>query len=146
MDGCIVWQGRIHKRGYGEVTIGRGADGWPVRVRAHRVAWEEAFGPIPNGLCVLHKCDNPPCVNPEHLFLGTRADNNRDRFLKGRDSHDPKNVGHRNGRARLTVAQVEEIRALAATGMQRRALAERYGVARTTVSAVVAGQNWAGLH
>ncbi len=76
-DGCWVWQGCIVRR-YGVL----GHDG--KQVKAHRVAWGLTNGPIPNGLSVLHKCDNPPCVRPDHLFLGTQLDNMRDCSAKGR--------------------------------------------------------------
>lgn len=80
-------------------------------VLAHRMSWEEHFGPIPAGLFVCHHCDNPECVEPTHLFLGTVLDNNRDRHQKGR-SRGGRLCGDQNPRSRLTREQVEEIRAL----------------------------------
>ena len=77
-DGCWVWIG-AKTNGYGVICIG----GTKTR-QAHRVSWELENGPIPDGMCVCHHCDNPSCVRPDHLFLGTRADNNRDRDAKGR--------------------------------------------------------------
>lgn len=75
---CIEWTGYRDRQGYGRRSIRRRL------FLVHRLAWEEANGPIPDDLCVLHACDNPPCMNPEHLFLGTRADNNADMDAKGR--------------------------------------------------------------
>ncbi len=78
IDACWIWDGFKNKRGYGMLKTGR------KTAYAHRVAWELANGPIDGSLWVLHKCDNPPCCNPDHLFLGTAADNNADRHSKGR--------------------------------------------------------------
>lgn len=78
-DGCWVFIGAAQPTGHVQF---HGNNGKAVYV--HRFAWELAFGPIPEGMCVLHRCDNPPCVNPEHLWIGTKADNNRDRASKGR--------------------------------------------------------------
>jgi hypothetical protein len=80
-NGCWVWTGSLGAKGYGR--IGSGARGAPTLL-AHRVAWGFKHGPIPDGLFVCHKCDNPPCVNPEHLFLGTNRDNILDCMSKGR--------------------------------------------------------------
>lgn len=81
---CILWWGTIHHTGYGQHSFRRGDKTFSIR--AHRLIWEECFGEIPEGLVVRHKCDNPPCVNPEHLELGTYGDNNRDRVDRGRDA------------------------------------------------------------
>lgn len=80
-DGCWVWTGARNAQGYGRMTAGSRGAGY---LRAHRVSWELANGPVPKGLWVLHRCDNPPCVNPAHLWLGTRLDNMRDCSAKGR--------------------------------------------------------------
>lgn len=80
-DGCWLWQGMTISGGYGRV-------GWRgMKAVAHRVAWELTYGPIPEGLWVLHRCDNPPCCNPEHLFLGSRLDNIADMVAKGRGAN-----------------------------------------------------------
>ena len=76
---CWVWTGRTNKNGYGIFTIGHSK-----KVLAHRQAWEFEYGPIPEGMKVLHKCDNPPCCNTNHHFLGTQADNVKDAKSKGR--------------------------------------------------------------
>lgn len=131
---CWVWQGAKVKGGYGFVRI----DGRPLL--AHRVSWAQEHGPIPDGLCVLHECDNPPCINPAHLHLGTRADNNAEKVARGRQSS---NRGECNPRARLTTQDVREIRAANRRGESQRSLAERYGVARATISFAIAGRNWA---
>ena len=81
---CWVWVGPTNDKGYGQIRVGgRGSRCLLV----HRLSWELHYGPIPPGMCVLHHCDNPPCVRPDHLFLGTLADNNRDMYRKGRDNN-----------------------------------------------------------
>lgn len=130
-SGCWEFTGYVAADGYPRIYArGRGAS------LAHRVAWEVAYGPIPEGLLVCHRCDNPVCVRPDHLFLGTAAENSRDMATKNRAARP---AGERNPRARLTWAQVREIRA--ADGPSSR-LAERYGVATTTVTDIRNGRRW----
>ncbi len=78
MSACVEWTGKVDRMGYGKRQFRRKS--W----LAHRVAWVEARGEIPDGMCVCHTCDNPTCINPEHLWLGTRTDNNADKIAKGR--------------------------------------------------------------
>lgn len=75
---CWLWTAAVDRKGYGRIGLG------PDLLGAHRYSWELAYGPIPDGMAVLHHCDNPLCVRPEHLWLGTIADNNRDMIKKGR--------------------------------------------------------------
>jgi hypothetical protein len=106
-------------------------------VGVHRLAWQEANGrEVPPGLLVRHSCDNPPCIEPSHLLLGTVADNNRDRDERGR--HRALR-GSENGRAKLTEAQANEIRLSGASGP---VLAARYGISRSTVSLIRKGRRY----
>src|SRR3990172_4237019 len=82
-DGCWTWTASKRKFGYG-AFVWADSEGRIIQGRAHRFSYELHHGPIPLGICVLHKCDNPACVRPSHLFLGTRADNNFDMLSKGR--------------------------------------------------------------
>ncbi|MBK7086996.1 MAG: HNH endonuclease [Flavobacteriales bacterium] len=99
-DGCWLWHGTKHAYGYGVFLLPG-----DVPVRAHRYAYERVHGPIPDGLVVMHSCDNPPCVNPAHLSLGTRDDNNRDMSQKRRNRS-----GATHHWTKLTDEQVQEIR------------------------------------
>lgn len=132
-----------HARFWSKVDVGNATDCWHWQAgkthfgygkfgdtKAHRISWEMFNGPIPDGLMVCHKCDNPRCVNPAHLFVGTAADNNRDRTEKGR-SRAPR--GERHPNAKLSDADVRAIRASSERGID---LAERYGVAASTISEV----------
>ena len=133
---CWEWRRSRSKAGYGRVRAGGHL------VYAHRAAWVLASNAlIPDEMCVCHRCDNPPCCNPAHLFLATQAQNVRDRDSKGRGKQGPVRRGEQNPRARLTNAQVDEIRALLVT-RTRRSVAEMYGVAQTTISAIATGTNW----
>jgi len=143
VTGCWVWTGwRNHRRGdYGQIRVNYRS------VRAHRFSWEIHNGPIPAGLVVLHGCDNPPCVNPAHLSLGTNLDNIEDRKLKRRGRGECKaRHGNTNGSARLTAELAREIRELWRKGQRGHgapALARRFGVSTSTVSRVVRGVTWA---
>lgn len=132
-NGCLIWQGNKLPFGHGIITM----KGRKTR-RTHRVAWELANGPIPSGMCVCHRCDVPACINPDHLFLGTIADNNADMMRKGRHVAHP---GERNGRARLTAAQVQ---AILADPRRQIDIAAEYGIKQPQVSRIKRGQTWAG--
>lgn len=101
--------------------------------RVSRVSWILENGPIPDNLCVLHECDNPRCVCPDHLFLGTLGDNNTDRSKKGRSA-----AGEASGQSKLTEANVAIIR----KGGNRRALAARFDVSGSTISAILLRKTW----
>lgn len=130
--GCAEWNGSKYPSGYGSFWFeGR------VQV-ASRVAWLLFRGPIPDGLWVLHECDNPPCVNPDHLFLGTRQDNVDDMDSKGRRASLP---GELNPKSKLTAKDVVAIRELSGTKSQRE-LAAKYGVTKTAIRLIQQGKNW----
>jgi hypothetical protein len=131
--GCHLWTGARNPAGYGRLKVGK------RMVKAHRFAYEAFVGPIPNGLHVLHRCDTPACVNPEHLFLGTDLDNARDRDAKGRHVPLP---GELHGKAKLTAEGVRAIRARWAAGETQLALSRALGVGTTTVANVVHRRTW----
>ncbi|MER6171321.1 HNH endonuclease [Streptosporangium sp. NPDC001681] len=106
----------------------------------HRVAWELANGPIPDGMKVCHRCDNPPCCNPAHLFLGTIADNNADRDQKGRQVSLQ---GEEHGSAKLTADQVDAIRELASADVPQELIARAVGIHKSHVSLISRGKTWA---
>lgn len=136
-DECWEWVGTKNPKGYGHIEING------KEVRAHRFSWEIHNGPIPEGLCVLHKCDNPGCVNPAHLFLGTYADNAQDMIAKGRDN---KARGEASGNAKLTEQDVREIHALLkCCYLSRQTIGEMFGVTRAAVGAIKTGKNWGWL-
>jgi hypothetical protein len=137
-DECWEWQGSRYRNGYGAIGIG-GRAGGPRG--AHRVCWELTHGPIPAGLYVLHRCDNPPCVNPAHLFLGTQTTNMRDCSRKGRARGGTR--GEQSGNAKLTEAAIREIRERYRSGQTQVALAKAFGVGQTTVSGIVTRRAWA---
>lgn len=142
-DGCWIWMGANDGRGYGSIReAGRGS---PL-LKAHRVSWLLHFGDPPRELCVLHRCDNPPCVNPGHLFLGTLSDNSRDAAAKGRLSLQvrPERAcrAERHRSAKLTTSLVRQIRALRAEGWTQCALAERFRVSQAAISLVLLGRTW----
>jgi len=147
---CWEWQAGCFWDGYGEFRF-KGQS-----LRAHRVAWTVANGPIPDGLCVLHSCDNPPCQNPRHFWLGTNKDNTLDRARKGRNgaSFGDKNGarlhpeslprGERHWHAKVTEQNVRDIRRRYATGgVSQYALAREFGVHVMTICAIIHRKTWA---
>jgi hypothetical protein len=132
-QGCWIWMGARFKEGYGMIRVPpTGKKG--TYSLAHRVAWELTNGPIPDGLNVLHNCDNPPCVNPFHLFLGTDTDNQNDALDKGR-----KLSGEKHRWAKLKLAQVNQIKS---SNLSQRKLATQFGVSRWTIRAIKDGKAW----
>lgn len=138
-DGCWVWTGTRQTRQDGCGGYGVLSRQTPM-IYAHRYSYEQTHGPIPEGLLVRHMCDNPPCVNPAHLLVGTAQDNINDKIERGRQPR-----GQTHCCARLTEADVLSIRAQATAGRGPTLLAKEFGVARTTVQAIVEGRTWRHL-
>jgi hypothetical protein len=137
---CLIWPKGKTGKGYGEVYL------CGVAMPAHRLVYWIYFGPIPKGMWVLHKCDNPPCVNPNHLFLGTPKDNSVDAWTKGRLVPPPTGPGELNPRARLSASQVLEIRRrYSAGGVLQEELAKEFGVTPITISKITTRTNWRHL-
>lgn len=136
---CWLWTGTRQRNGYGVLKVyGEGM------LKAHRVAWELFRGPIPagrgyHGTMVLHSCDNPQCVNPAHLRLGTAADNARDRADRNR-GNNPRGAKH--GMAALTA---EQAKAIKADDRKQRVIAAEHGISRAHVSAIQTGKKWSHL-
>jgi hypothetical protein len=130
---CWIWTAHSSRGGYGRLIV----DG-KVR-QAHRIAWELTYGPVEYGLCVCHRCDVRLCVNPDHLFLGTFADNVHDMIAKGRRNTGtrPRGVGHLN--AKLTE---EKVRAIRTSDLSHGELARSLGVSRKCVENVLLGRTW----
>jgi len=150
-DGCWIWKRGRYNDGYGQLharRIGQKRLGF----RAHRFSWELYRGSIPSGMCILHKCDTPLCVNPDHLFIGTPQDNTDDMVLKGRGAR-----GFRSGRytkpestpkggkhyaSILTERDVRQIFSGVKSGTPQIVFARKFGVLKTTISAIIHGRNW----
>lgn len=127
--GCWLWTACIGTGGYGLFRLNG------PQLRAHRASHILFVGPIPEGLYVCHKCDVRSCVNPDHLFLGTHADNSADMARKQRT------VGEKHSATKLTENNVTEIRRLAPVAT-RASIARRFGVSRSHVSKIIHGHNW----
>lgn len=131
-DGCWTWTSSKNSDGYGQFNI------CGASKSAHRVSWELHNGNIPDGMHVLHKCDNPPCVNPEHLFLGTNHDNVLDREAKGRNRAS-RNKGTKNPSVKITESDVLEIRS---STMKQIELAKKFGVTFQMISRIKLNKAW----
>lgn len=124
-SGCWLWHSACDKDGYGLLRHNG------KNRRAHRVSYEIHVGPIAHGKFVCHKCDLPSCVNPEHLFLGTNSDNQKDASKKGRHAHQ-----------RLSVANVLDIKESIARGATQASMCKKYGVSDGHVSQIISGAKW----
>lgn len=141
-EACWLWTGKTNgRKGYGQIGIGSKPAGTMAHAYVHRVSWELHYGAIPDGLVVMHTCDVPLCVRPDHLELGTVADNNRDMFAKGRGKPGCTR-GEAQSNSKLTVEIVQQIRVDFAAGVPQRELGRRYGVQPAAISKVVTGRSW----
>jgi transposase len=129
--GCIEWTACKTKAGYGQLSVDR------KMMFTHRLSYEANIGPIPEGLHVLHSCDNPCCINPDHLRVGTPADNAQDKIDRGRIL-----LGEKHGGAKITENDVIEILRLNEFGVSKKDLARAFGVSASSISLIVKGINW----
>lgn len=137
-DDCWVWSGNKNLQGYGLVDLSG------KQRLAHRVSWAIHNGNLPEVIFVLHHCDNPPCIRPDHLFLGGHIENTRDRVSKGRPGGRMINrpIGESNPSAKLNLKKVSEIRELRKSGLTLSAIAKIYKVSRPQIGHIVSGQHW----
>ncbi|MCP4990745.1 MAG: HNH endonuclease [Colwellia sp.] len=129
-SGCLIWLGSVHRKGYGHIGVNGKTE------KTHRFAWEQTNGPIPDGMHVLHYCDNPSCVNPDHLFIGTNADNVADKIKKGRDVYAN---GEDHGASKLSKSDVIAIRSDA---RPRKEIAANYGVSISQIGRILRREHW----
>jgi hypothetical protein len=133
-NGCVEWQGAKIPDGYGHLRfLGK-------HILAHRFSFLLHGGVIPEGKYVCHRCDNPPCVNPAHLFVGTQTDNMRDAVKKGR--HNPPPLGEKHHRSKLTEEKVRLIRKMRAGGASQQSIADHFGTPQTNISQILRGKTW----
>lgn len=134
-DRCWLWTASTNGQGYGQ--IGTRIDGKRITISAHRLSFEIHYGPIPPGMNVLHSCDNPPCVNPEDLFLGTDQDNVNDMIAKHRLA-----IGEDRGTAKLSTVDVYRIREEWRNRVSQKQIAAEFNVTQNTISQIVNRKKW----
>jgi len=133
-DECWEWRAYRNQDGYGKYMLNGRVES------AHRIAWQMNWGDIPDGLCVCHRCDNPACINPAHLYLATHQENMDDMREKGRAKGHP---GEENYKAKLTTEQVKEIRRSYKGGYgEAIKTAKKYGVSTSTIQRIASGVLW----
>ena len=128
---CLIWLRSTLYKGYGQIGFNK------KRLLTHRASYEAFSGVIPENTCVLHRCDNPRCINPEHLFLGSKGDNIKDMISKGRRSF----IGSANAAAVLNEDLVKELRSLS-PNMSIASVARKYGLNYNTVYNAIKGNRW----
>lgn len=146
--GCWIWTGRKHDFGYGEIWRGAGTSSLGP-VRAHVASWILHRGPIPEGMFVLHNCpggDNPSCVRPDHLWLGSQSENMTDKMNKGRYVYPKVHHGEGHYAHKLTDAAIRQIRSITPYYGFLRQMADRFGVSVSAIWHVVHGRKWKHLH
>jgi hypothetical protein len=137
---CWVWTGGTTQYGYGHTKDDNGRD-----IMTHQVSWQLHYGPIPPGMCVCHTCDNPPCVRPDHLFLGTKRENLEDMVRKGRQHHNTHMRGEGNGRHKLMTEQVKSIRNEYNPKLPLSILARKYDVSDGAIWFIVHNITWKNI-
>lgn len=138
---CWEWKACVSDTGYGSFRVSKGS-----LCNAHRLAWELTHGPVPDGMCVLHKCDNRKCVNPNHLFLGTKKDNTQDMMSKGRHRVNPQGyTGSRQWSSKLVEEDVARIKQIGRS-MTQKNLGAMFGVEKSVISKILRGVAWKHVH
>ena len=132
-DGCWEWAASLAGKGYGQMKLPKQRK----QEYSHRLAYMIYKGPIPDGIYVCHKCDNPKCCNPDHLFLGSSQDNHDDMANKDRSTH-----GERNPSVKLSEEQVRQIRVMLSEGIPQSRIAKAFNVAQMTISRINTGDRW----
>lgn len=136
-NGCWIWQKSVHRNGYGKIGTGGGKT-----TGAHRFAFVAFRGPIPDGMDVCHRCDVRACVNPNHLFIGTRSENILDAVRKGRVDRMHRVRGEEHHAAKLTAADIPLIRLHLASGNTAASIARSYGVSAGLIRHINHGRAW----
>ncbi len=138
---CLVWTRAKISTGYGMITLDGRRKHRQVEL-THRWVYQQLVGPIPDGMHVLHHCDNPPCVRLDHLFLGTNLDNILDRVAKGRSRRTPTAIGEANGNAKMNPQAVKEIRRRSAAGESYWSITKDFPVVLSTIHRIATRQIW----
>jgi hypothetical protein len=133
-ESCWLWTGCCFSSGYGALSVD------DIPIYTHRYSYEIHKGKIPEGLLIRHTCDNPPCVNPNHLLVGTRADNVMDMVERNRQAR-----GSKNGQAKLTEDDVNEIKIFREFGFTQQELGKMYGVSQSTITRLLSKKRWGHL-
>lgn len=134
-SGCWLWTGVVERNGYARMEVRR-----DERELVHRIAWALIHGPIPESMCVLHRCDVRHCVNPSHLFLGTKAENNTDRKNKGR------NADFRGEKASMSKLTESQARDIIASPLSANELAKLFPVSASAIRRIKSGKRWGHLN